>query len=63
MLILRAAELMIRVINRLKKILEAGRVVDRPEAGKSMPEQLHLTLGEQADGNDPFLRQRGAPTL
>jgi hypothetical protein len=63
MLILRAAEFVIRVIDGLKKILEAGGVVDRPEAGKSMSEQLHLTLGEQPDSNDPFLRQRGAPTF
>jgi ornithine cyclodeaminase/alanine dehydrogenase-like protein (mu-crystallin family) len=57
------AQLAVGLVDRLEKVLEAGRLVDRPQAGETMAEQLHLTLGEQTDSNDPFLRQSSAPTM
>ena len=56
------AQLEVGVVDGLEKLLKAARVVDRPETRKAMPEQLHLTLGEQPDSNDSFLSQSVAPT-
>jgi len=57
------AQLAVGIVDCLKQVLEARRVIDWPKATKAMAEQLHLTLGKQPDSNDPFLRQNGAPTF
>jgi hypothetical protein len=56
------AQLEVGVVDGLEKVLKAARIVDRPETRETMPEQLHLTLGEQPDSNDSFLSQSVAPT-
>lgn len=55
------AKFFVGFIDRLDKVREAGRLVDRPEPGKTIPKQLDLALGQQADSNNPILGQSGAP--
>ena len=56
------AQLAVCIVDGLEKVLEARRVVHGPKAREAMAKQLHLTLGEQTDSDDSFLRQSIAPT-
>ena len=56
-------QLAVGFVDCLDKLGEAGRFVDRPEPREAVTEQLDLTLGEQSDGDDPFLRQVLDPWL
>lgn len=60
---MRLAQFLVRLVDGLKEILEARRVVHGPKSREAVPKQLNLTLGEQAYGYNPFLRQMGAPTF
>ena len=56
-------QLAVRFVDCLDKLGEARSFVDRPEPRETVAKQLHLTLGEQSDGDDPFLRQAPNPWL
>jgi hypothetical protein len=40
------AQLTVGIVDCLKEVLEAGSLVDRPKARKTVAEQFHLALGE-----------------
>ncbi len=50
-------QLVVGFVDGLDQLGEAGRFINRPKPREAMTEQFDLTLGEQSDGNDAFLRQ------
>jgi hypothetical protein len=49
-------EVAVGFIDGLEQIGKAGCLVHRPKPRKSMTQQLHIALGQQSDGYDPFVR-------
>jgi len=45
----------ISLVNRLKKLREARRLVHRPKTMEAGTEHLHITLGQQAYGYDTII--------
>ena len=50
-------KLAVGIVDGLKQIREAGRLVHWPKPRKPVAQQLHFALGKQSNGHDPFVRQ------
>jgi hypothetical protein len=57
------AQIAVGVVDGLDEVGKARRLLARPQPLKGRAEQLHVSLSQQSDSDDPILRQAMAPSV